>query len=77
MPAIYAHDRFGLSVVSTLPPAFSSLYEKYPEAFRLGFQGPDILFYYKPLKSNPIKKWGMDLHVKTNGEAFFWKWANV
>jgi len=71
MPAIYAHDRFGLSVVSTLPPAFSSLYEKYPEAFRLGFQGPDILFYYKPLKSNPIKKWGMDLHVKTNGEAFF------
>ena len=71
MPAIYAHDYFGLSVVATLPPSFSNLYEKYPEAFRLGFQGPDILFYYKPLSSNPIKKWGMDLHVKTNGEAFF------
>lgn len=75
MPAIYAHDRFGLSVVSTLPPSFSKLYEKFPEAFRLGFQGPDILFYHKPLKSNPIKKWGMDLHVKTNGEAFFLKMA--
>lgn len=73
MPAIYAHDRFGLSVVSTLPPAYTKLYEKFPEAFRLGFQGPDILFYHKPLKSNPIKTWGMDLHVKTNGEAFFLK----
>ena len=71
MPAIYAHDHFGLQVNATLPPSFSNLYEKYPESFRLGFQGPDILFYHKPLKSNPIKKWGMDLHLKTNGEAFF------
>ena len=71
MPAIYAHDAFGLSVISTLPPSFSDLYAKYPQAFRLGFQGPDILFYYKPLSSNPIRKWGMALHVKTNGEAFF------
>lgn len=73
MPAIYAHDSFGLSVISTLPPSFLDLYEKFPEAFRLGFQGPDILFYHKPLKSNPIKKRGMSLHVETNGEAFFLK----
>ena len=71
MPAIYAHDSFGRSVVSYLPPSFSEFYQKYPEAFRLGFQGPDILFYHKPLKSNPIKKRGMALHVDAAGGDFF------
>ena len=75
MPAIYAHDSFGRAVVSTLPPSFGSLYEQYPEAFRLGFQGPDILFYHNPLKSNPIKKRGMSLHIDAAGGDFFQKQA--
>ena len=77
MPAIYAHDSFGRSVVSYLPPSFSEFYQKYPEAFRLGFQGPDILFYHKPLKSNPIKKRGMALHVDAAGGDFFHLQANI
>lgn len=77
MPAIYTHDSFGRAVVSTLPPAFIKLYEAYPEAFRLGFQGPDILFYHKPLKSNPIKKKGMSLHVDMAGGDFFTRQAQT
>ena len=55
MPAIYAHLRFGDEVAKTLPPIYTALIEKYPEAFALGTQGPDILFYHKPFKKNFMK----------------------
>lgn len=77
MPAIYAHDRFGEEVVKTLPPSFAKLYEKYPEAFHLGFQGPDILFYHQPFKKNPIRTHGTDLHVRTAGGDFFLEQAEI
>ncbi len=70
MPAIYAHNRFGEAVVATLPPTFQKYLAQYNEAFCLGTQGPDILFYHQPLKSNPIKKRGMDLHL-ASAESFF------
>lgn len=70
MPAIYAHMRFGEAVNATLPPSFSEITEKYPEAFCLGTQGADILFYHKPLRSNPIKKKGSDVH-HTSADGFF------
>lgn len=62
MPAIYAHDRFGEAVISHLPLPLRTTLEKYPSALRLGFQGPDILFYHKPFKKNATKKKGMDIH---------------
>ena len=62
MPAIYAHDRFGEAVISHLPLSLRETLQKYPIALHLGFQGPDILFYHKPLKKNPIKTKGMDIH---------------
>ena len=32
--------------------------EKYPQLYLIGLHGPDILFYYKPLKSNSINSIG-------------------
>ena len=52
MPALYAHLRFGEEVAKTLPTAYTSLIERFPEAFALGTQGPDILFYHKQMKKN-------------------------
>ena len=43
MPAIYAHLRFGEEVAKTLPAPFTELIKRFPEAFHLGTQGPDIL----------------------------------
>ena len=70
MPALYAHLRFGEEVYKTLPDNYKRLIECYPEAFSLGTQGPDILFYHQPMKSNDIRKKGTSLH-KLSGEEFF------
>ena len=70
MPALYAHLRFGEETAKLLPAELLSLTEKYPEAFALGTQGPDILFYHHPMKKNEIKKYGTQLHAKTAFEVF-------
>ncbi|MBQ8322936.1 MAG: zinc dependent phospholipase C family protein [Clostridia bacterium] len=70
MPALYAHLRFGEEVSKTLPAPLQDLVKKYPEAFALGTQGPDILFYHHPLKKNEIRKYGTELHEKTAFEVF-------
>ena len=70
MPALFAHLQFGGEVAKILPAPYKQLIEKYPEAFALGTQGPDILFYHKPFKSNDIKKRGTLLHT-WSGEKFF------
>ena len=70
MPALYAHLRFGEEVAKLLPAPYKQLIQAYPEAFALGTQGPDVLFYHKPLKSNEIKARGTLLHT-WSGEKFF------
>ena len=72
MPAIFTHVQFGKDVVASLPPIYSRLAEKYPQCFYLGTQGPDLLFYHKPLKSenNPSRKRGWDLHAISPEEFF-------
>ncbi len=70
MPALYAHIRFGEEVLKVLPPYFSAYAEQYPEAFALGTQGPDILFYHRPMKKNEIRKYGSHLHALA-AEDFF------
>ena len=70
MPAIYAHLRFGEEVAKTLPTPYTQLIGEFPEAFALGTQGPDILFYHHPMKKNEIRKRGTYLHT-FSGEKFF------
>ena len=77
MPAIYAHLRFGDKVISYLPPSFRDCVEKYPEAFHLGTQGPDILFYHQPMKKNELRSFGMKMHIGQEGGIFFAKQAKL
>ena len=72
MPAIYAHLRFGEEVAKVLPQPYAGLIKNYTEAFSLGTQGPDILFYHHPLKkkNNEIRKRGTYLHT-FSGNTFF------
>ena len=64
MPAIFTHVQFGKDVIASLPPSFSALAKQHPQCFYLGTQGPDLLFYHKPLKTknNPTRKRGWALH---------------
>lgn len=75
MPAVYAHCRFGEELISYLPPSFQKGIEPYMDAFRLGTQGPDILFYHRPLKSNSLRKKGSTMH-QAAGKSFFLRQAN-
>lgn len=70
MPAIYAHLRFGEEAEKRLAEPLRNTTKQYKEAFLLGTQGPDILFYYKPLKHNDIRRKGTAIHARAGGEVF-------
>ena len=70
MPTTYAHYRFGKDVISALPRPLEKAVENNRELFDIGLHGPDILFYYKALKSNPVSGQGYALHDKMADQFF-------
>lgn len=63
MPAVYAHYRFGAEVLAVCQNDVArTAIESYPDLYRIGLQGPDILFYYDPLRKNPYHTAGDALH---------------
>ena len=70
MPSTYAHYRFGMAVRKALPHREQKTIDAYPELYMIGLHGPDILFYYHPLSSNPVNATGFALHEKP-GKFFF------
>ncbi len=70
MPAVYAHYSFGEKVLDSLPHTLAERFSRFHEAFALGTQGPDILFYHRPLKKNPTRQKGSDMHFAA-AESFF------
>lgn len=64
MPAIYAHNQFGNRVLQQLDAKKRELILKYLRQFRIGLQGPDYLFFYKPLSRNPISEIGYQIHQR-------------
>ena len=76
MPSSYAHFRLGQAVRSRLTEQIKETVEAFPELFLTGLHGPDILFYYKPLSSNPVNQVGYGMHDKA-GRIFFEKAAKI
>ncbi len=70
MPSTYAHYRMGKEVKKDLNENELNIIEKYPELYMIGLHGPDILFYYGALWSNPVNKVGFGLHEQS-GRSFF------
>lgn len=70
MPTTYAHYKFGKEVISALPRPLCSTVENHRELFDIGLHGPDILFYYHPMKRNTVNGQGYDLHDKP-ADLFF------
>lgn len=62
MPAVYAHHQFGNLVRERLDGQIRETVEQYPALFEAGLQGPDFLFFYKPLKKNPVSRRGYEIH---------------
>lgn len=76
MPALYAHNRFGGEVVKHLDDELSSIIQKHYTQFRIGLQGPDIFFFYKPWKKTHVSLRGYGMHDEY-ADTFFEKAAEV
>ena len=62
MPAFYTHSCFGERVAEQLDGQLKEMIMKHYSIFEIGLQGPDIFFFYKPLKKTFVSQYGNDLH---------------
>lgn len=70
MPSMYAHYHFGGKVFKALPKSARDIINKNRELYLIGLQGPDILFYYKPLGKNRVNGYGYGMHDRPAAEFF-------
>lgn len=70
MASTYAHYKFAHLVLERLSANVRELVERNIQLYDLGLHGPDVLFYYKPLKIHGVSKIGYDLH-KRPARGFF------
>ncbi len=70
MPTTYAHYRFGRDVLARLPEGLRQEIIPCQAFFDLGVHGPDLLFYYRALTANPVRRLGDACHRQTGREFF-------
>lgn len=70
MPSTYAHRLFGKEMLKIYPQEIQEICKKHIDLYNIGLHGPDILFYYKPLKANPVQNIGYSLHAKSAAVFF-------
>lgn len=64
MPDTATHYYFGQQVFKQLPINIQSIIARNKSAYNLGLQGPDLLFYYKPLHTKKIMNLGISIHYR-------------
>lgn len=65
MPTTYAHYTFGKEVLKELKGDLKQIIIENIDLYNIGLHGPDILFYYNPLKSNDINRKGNKIHEES------------
>lgn len=70
MPAFYAHYKFGQEVEALLPDDLQDLVRQHQDLYDIGLHGPDILFFYHPLRRHEVGKQGLTIHHE-KGKVFF------
>lgn len=70
MPSTYAHYRFGQEVRRLITGEEKRAVDSFSQLYNIGLHGPDIMFYYKPIKSNDISKTGHMMHDRPGKEFF-------
>lgn len=77
VPSTYAHYCFGKAVYRRLPQEIQKEIKEYSSLYMTGLHGPDILFYYKPLKANAINQIGFGMHERPAAEFFDMAWKKA
>ncbi|MCD7814353.1 MAG: zinc dependent phospholipase C family protein [Lachnospiraceae bacterium] len=70
MPAVYAHDLFGVKVCEQTDADLAVIANRYHSAYREGLQGPDIFFFYHPWYKNRVQRYGVHLHENDAAPLF-------
>ena len=70
MPSTYAHRLFGEKILEHYPESIRALIQNERQLYDIGLHGPDIFFYYKVLKTDPINQIGYQTHDRP-ARAFF------
>ena len=70
MPSNYAHHHFGQRVWRGMSPWMRRYVQADRTLYEIGQHGPDILFYYGALRSNPVSAVGYKTHEKQGREFF-------
>lgn len=70
MPAVFAHDMYGRSVYRGLSAEKKRLIRRERDCFYLGLQGPDLLFFYRPVNRNRIRRKGTRIHMDSAAPFF-------
>lgn len=76
MPSTYAHYRMGQEVIKQVSSPARDIIMKHKQLYDIGLHGPDVLFYYHPLVTNPVNAIGYGLHERS-GKYFFGKAAEI
>ena len=76
MPSTYAHRRFGADVLVQLPRELREKVTPYRPLYDMGLHGPDLMFYYRALQSNPVNRLGNAMHEQP-GRVFFTRARDV
>lgn len=72
MPTTYTHYRFGDRCLAAMSPALRLAAGRSRALYDIGVHGPDLFFYYHPLKANEVSAYGNRLHRQT-ARTFFEK----
>lgn len=62
MPAIFAHELFGRETAKELRSDLKNIIRTHYTQFRIGLQGPDLFFFYRPYSHNQVNQYGTALH---------------
>lgn len=62
MPAFATHYFYAIDILLKLDEETKERLEKYFSYYKMGAQGPDIYYFYKPMKKNYISDYGKELH---------------
>lgn len=70
MPTSYAHYRFGAEMLRRMPADVRGTAKRHRQLFDVGLQGPDPLFFYRPVYTGKIRRLGSKFHMQTGREFF-------
>jgi len=70
MPANYAHYRFGTAMLGAMPADVQRTAKRFRRLYDIGLHGPDIFFYYNPLRQTKLGSLGSRMHQQTGKEFF-------